>query len=276
MKTPMLSFALAFALGFSAVGLSAFGQTDSAAHAHIKFTDLSVRSNSDGKKHTILLKGTDVDGNTYLMRKSEDVVTQFEINGKAVPREQYKKYEWIIDDLAKPAAPVAPVPPVAPVGAAVAVAPVPPVAPVAPAGPGIPASPATPVAPSSPGMPAPAVPAVAPVPPVAPAGGVTPAAPAAPVMPVAPVPPLPPTAPVPDKRIDSIIADLQDKGIVENDLELSFSLDNYALVVNGKTQPADLFAFFQKKYIKHSQDHFTYSHIGNSMTISVKVDDDKK
>jgi len=268
MKMPIISFGLAFALGLSGFGLSAFSQTDSAAHAHIKFTDLTVKSNNDGKKHTILLKGTDVDGNTYLMRKSEDVVTLFEINGKAVPREQYKKYEWIIDDLAKPEAPVPPV------AAAMPVAPGAPAAPGVPVAPGAPGAPvATAVAPSAPGTPAPAV---APVPPVAPAGGVTPAAPAAPVMPVAPVTPLPPAAPVPDKRIDSIIADMRDKGIVENDLELSFSLDNYALVVNGKTQPADLFAFFQKKYIKHSQDHFTYSHIGNSMTISVKVDDDKK
>lgn len=95
-------------------------------------------------------------------------------------------------------------------------------------------------------------------------------------MPVAPTEPIPPAEPRIDKRIYDIINDLTDKGIIENDPEVSFSLDNNAFVVNGKTQPDDVFAFFRKKYIKHSQDHFHYTRIGSSTTTDVHIDDDKK
>lgn len=133
------------------------------------------------------------------------------------------------------------------------------------------------VASAAPVPPVPPVPPAAPVAPVPPVPSVTPAVPSvAPVAPVPPVPPVPPVAPTVDKRIGYIIDDLVNKRIVENDLELSFSLDNTALVVNGKTEPAEVFVFFQKKYIKHSRDHFNYIHKGGSITINVMTDDDKK
>lgn len=246
MKRPLLSVGLAVALG-----LSASGQADSAVHLHPRFTDLTVRSDNNGNTHTFFMKGTDVDGNTYLMRKSAGRITRFEINGKPVREDQYEKYERLFADLDKPAPPVppvTPVAPVAPVAPAAGMAPVPPAAPMAPAVAMTPAAPTAPVAP---------------------------AAPAAPVMPAAPVPPVPPAEPQADKRIGRIIDDLVDKGIVDNDLELTFSLDNSALVVNGKTEPADVFTFFQKKYIKHARDHFDYSHKGGTTTINVSSDDDK-
>ena len=239
----------------SAAGLGSGSGSGSAKHIH--FSHISINNNNDGTHRSYMLRATDADGNTYLFRKSDDRVVEFEINGKAVARDQYARYEEMFDELATP--PTPPVPPVAPTG---------PVAPVAPGGLVAPVAPVAPTAPmgSGPGGP---VPPVAPVAPVVPATFVAP-----PTSPLPPTPPTPPEPPRANKYISRIIDELIDKGIIPDDVKLTFSLDNEALIVNGVKQPDEVFQAFRKKYIKHTGDHLSYEHSGSSTISSIKIEDD--
>jgi hypothetical protein len=212
------------------------GQTDSAAAGsasastrHIRFTHVVVNRNDDNP-HTFTLRATDSHGNTYRMRKSDDQIVEFEINGKAVPKEQYARYEELFDELANP--PAAPVAPVGP----------------ASAGAVTPAAPAAPVAAS--------------------------AVPAPPASPLPPTPPAPPEPPRANKYISRIIDELIDKGIIADDVKLTFSLDNEQLTVNGVKQPDEVFQAFRQKYIKHAGDHFNYERSGSSTISNIKINDD--
>ena len=220
-----------------------FGQTDSSKHIH--FTDVMVKNNNDGKHKTYLVQATDADGKTYMMRKSDGRIVECEVNGKAVPQDQYAYYEDLLGDLGKP--------------------PIPPMPPAAPAAPGMPASPVAPVAPVG-------VDPVAPAPPAAPA--IAPAIAAPPASPLPPAPPAPPEPPRANKYISKIIDELIDKGVIADDVKLSFSLDNEQMTVNGVKQPDAVFQAFRQKYIKHAGDHFRYEHSGSSTTSTIKIDDD--
>jgi hypothetical protein len=223
------------ALGLAIVlATPAYSQADSSAK-RIRFTDISIDNN--GSLST--LRATDAGGNTYHMRKVEGRVVEFEINDKPVPKDQYRRYEKLFDELGHP--PVPPVPPVPP----------------------MPAGPAAPAAPVSPG--APAAPPAAPAPPVA-------ALP--PVSPTAPTPPAPPEPPRGNKYVSKIIDELIDKGIIQDDVKLIFSLDNVQLTVNGVKQPDEVFQAFKQKYIKHPGDHVTYERSGLSSISNIKIEDD--
>jgi hypothetical protein len=248
----------------SAAGLGSVAGSTSARHIH--FSHISINNDNDGTHRSYTLRATDADGNTYRFRKSDDRVVEFEINGKPVPRDQYAQYEKMFDELATP--PTPPVPPVAPMGPAAPGGLAAPVAPVAPVGPAAPGGPVAPTAPmgSGPGGP---MPSAAPVAPVVPA---TIAAP--PTSPLPPTPPAPPEPPRANKYISRIIDELIDKGIIPDDVKLTFSLDNEALTVNGVKQPDEVFQAFRKKYIKHTGDHLSYEHSGSSSISSIKIEDD--
>jgi len=241
-----------------------FGQADggsvmgSAAGSgkHIRFTDVSVRDNNDGKHQSYTIRATDADGNTYRMRKSDDRIVELEVNGKAVSKDQYAYYDELLGHLEKPVPPVAPVPPAAPVE------------PVAPAAPGVAVAPVAPIAPVAPASAAP----VTPVAPVAPGASPTLAAP--PASPLPPTPPAPPEPPRANKYISHIIDDLINKGIITDENKLTFSLDNEQLTVNGVKQPDEVFGTFKQKYIKHAGDHFRYDRQGSSTITNIKIDDD--
>ncbi len=236
---------------------------------HIHFSHVSINNNNDGTHRSYMLRATDADGNTYRFRKSDDRVVEFEINGKAVSRDQYARYEEMFDELATP--PTPPVPPVAPAGPVAPVAPVAPggpVSPVAPVAPGGLAAPVAPIAPTAPMGSGPG----GPVPPVAPTVPATIAAP--PTSPLPPTPPAPPEPPRANKYISRIIDELIDKGIISDDVKLTFSLDNEALTVNGVKQPDEVFQAFRKKYIKHTGDHLSYERSGSSSISSIKIEDD--
>ena len=269
-KGQVLAFGLAIVLAAPVYSqVDSGGAAGSGSARHIHFTHVSLNNNSEGKHRSYMLRATDVDGNTYRFRKSDDQIVEFEINGKPVPRDRYAQYEDMFDELATP--PTPPVAPVAPVGPAVSSVPIAPAAPVAPATPAGPAGLAAPVAPVAPAG-------------AVPAGAVPPATPAAPVMaatiagpPASPLPPTPPAPPEPpraNKYISRIIDELIDKGIITDDSKLTFSLDNEAMTVNGVKEPDEVFQAFKKKYIKHTGDHFTYERSGSSAISSIKIEDD--
>ncbi len=234
-----------------------FGQTDSSAVGgfgkRFHVNDVSV-INNDGKHKTYSIRATDTRGNSCKMRKIDDKIVLLEVNGKAVPRDQYARYDELLGNLGEP-----PVPPVPPVG---------PVAPGAAVAPGTPAPPVAPVAPVAPAMAAPVTPAA----PAAPAVSPTVATP--PVSPLPPTPPAPPEPPRANKYISHIIDDLFEKGIITEENKLSFLLDNEQLTVNGVKQPDNVFQFFKQKYIRHAGDHFSYERHGSSVITSIKTDDD--
>lgn len=236
-----------------AVVLSApvFGQTDNASVGgfgkRFHVNDVSV-INNDGKHKTYSIQATDIDGNICRMRKIDDKIVLLEVNGKAVPRDQYARYDELLGNLGEP--------------------PVPPVPPVAPAAPGAAMAPAAPVDPVAPAMTAPVTHAA----PAAPAA--SPAVEAPPASPLPPAPPAPPEPARANKYISHIIDDLFDKGIITEENKLSFQLDNEQLTVNGAKQPDDVFRFFKQKYIKHTGDHFNYERNGSSVITTIKTDDD--
>jgi hypothetical protein len=113
------------------------------------------------------------------------------------------------------------------------------------------------------------------VPPVAPAApAVAATIPPPPVSPLPPTPPAPPEPPRGNKYISRIIDELIDKGVISDDLKLTFSLDNEAMTVNGVKQPDEVFQAFRKKYVKHTGDHFSYVRSGSSVISTVKIEDD--
>jgi hypothetical protein len=226
----------------------AYSQTDSSAR-HLNFTEFMSNNNNDGKHRTFTVRATDADGNTYRMRKVGDQVVEFRINNQLVSKDQYGRYEELFDELSAPPPP--PVPPVAPVP------------PVEPMGPVAPAAPADPVAPVAP---------VAPAPPAVPGAGAIPPLP--PVSPLPPTPPVPPEPPRANKYISKIIDELLDKGIIENEKKLIFSLDSAQFTVNGVKQPDDIFQAFKQKFIKHPGDHVNYEQSGFSSISNIKIEDD--
>jgi len=57
-------------------------------------------------------------------------------------------------------------------------------------------------------------------------------------------------------EINEIINDLATAGVIDDSTNLSFTLNNDELIVNGKKQSAELHEKLRKKYILHKKDHY--------------------
>jgi beta-lactamase regulating signal transducer with metallopeptidase domain len=69
--------------------------------------------------------------------------------------------------------------------------------------------------------------------------------------------------------VSRIISDLNNRKLVSDGDNLSFSLTNTELIVNGSKQPAEIHQQFKEKYIQNSSDHFNYSRKGNTTSITI-------
>jgi beta-lactamase regulating signal transducer with metallopeptidase domain len=72
-----------------------------------------------------------------------------------------------------------------------------------------------------------------------------------------------------NEEISSIINDLTENDLINNAEVLSFSLNNHELMVNGKRQPAEMHQSFKQKYIQKPGDVFNYSKKGSSTSITI-------
>jgi len=72
-----------------------------------------------------------------------------------------------------------------------------------------------------------------------------------------------------DKIIKPILERLVDKGLVTQVDEVSFSLDNKELIVNGKEQPREVFESFRSEFLHSSEDYIKYSKHGGSESSSI-------
>lgn len=123
--------------------------------------------------------------------------------------------------------------------------------------------PPPPLAPMPPAPPAPVDPAeLAPPPPPAPPQVVMP-----------PTPPAPP-APPSDKAIKALVSELKAMKIISSEKDLSFSLNNKGLSVNGVWQPEEVFEKLKSKYLKSNTDYIIYdaegTHIHTHVSVSSK------
>ncbi|HWJ30458.1 MAG TPA: hypothetical protein VNS32_28250, partial [Flavisolibacter sp.] len=69
--------------------------------------------------------------------------------------------------------------------------------------------------------------------------------------------------------ISRILSDLNNQNLVPDPENLSFSLTNNELIVNGTKQPAEIHQRFKEKYIQKSGDRFNYSRKGNTTSITI-------
>jgi hypothetical protein len=69
--------------------------------------------------------------------------------------------------------------------------------------------------------------------------------------------------------VSRIISDLSNRKLVSDPENLSFSLTNNELIVNGTKQPAEIHRQFKDKYIQKSGDRFNYSKKGNTTSITI-------
>lgn len=69
--------------------------------------------------------------------------------------------------------------------------------------------------------------------------------------------------------ISRIISDLNNRKLVSDEDNLSFSLTNNELIVNGTKQPAEIHQQFKEKYLQNSGDRFNYSKKGNTTSITI-------
>jgi DNA repair exonuclease SbcCD ATPase subunit len=83
----------------------------------------------------------------------------------------------------------------------------------------------------------------------------------------------PPVPPVIDNvTVSSVIDDLLEEKVITNQNDLSFTLNNEILKVNGVVQPKELHAKLKEKYIKSKKDHVIYSKHGGSTHTEVSID----
>jgi hypothetical protein len=75
-----------------------------------------------------------------------------------------------------------------------------------------------------------------------------------------------------DRTIDMIISRLKAQQLIDDETNMSFNLDQNALVVNGKTQPAEVHQKFKEIYIRSPKDHFTYTRHGGMILANIYVD----
>jgi bla regulator protein blaR1 len=69
--------------------------------------------------------------------------------------------------------------------------------------------------------------------------------------------------------VTRIIDDLNDQNLVNDENNLSFSLSDKELVVDGKKQAAEIHNQFKEKYIQNNRDRFIYSKKGNATSITI-------
>lgn len=69
--------------------------------------------------------------------------------------------------------------------------------------------------------------------------------------------------------VSRIISDLDNHKLVPDADNLSFSLTNTELIVNGTKQPAEMHKEFKEKYIQNSSDRFNYLRKGNTTSITI-------
>ncbi len=165
---------------------------------------------------------------------------QFEDQQAQIVRqeEQYKKQVESGDEFI--VGPIPPIPPIAPIGPIAPIAPIPPMEPMKPMEP------------------------FSPVPPVAPV---------APIEPIEPIPPVPPTD---NKTVNEIISVLEDANIITDEDNVSFSLNNSELIVNGVKQPDALQARLKKQYFKSATDYIKYKakkrNNGKEISTDISID----
>ena len=70
-------------------------------------------------------------------------------------------------------------------------------------------------------------------------------------------------------EINSIINELTKNNVITTSDALSFSLNNKELIVNGKKQPANLHQSFKEKHIQKPGDYIRYSKKGGSTNITI-------
>jgi bla regulator protein blaR1 len=73
-------------------------------------------------------------------------------------------------------------------------------------------------------------------------------------------------------ELSQIIAELGESGVVNDEKNFSFVLDDNELVVDGKKQLADLHESLRKKHIKHKKDYFKYKAKENSRSTDIYVE----
>jgi len=238
---------------------------------------------------------TDDKGNHYEIRKLNDKVTGFKVNGILVPTEQYERYLYVFVAFAAeqerpfppPPEPASDAPLSAPVPDTHPPAPVP-IAPSPASAPGSPLPAPFPATPAQPGQPTQSTQSTQPSQPGQPTQPTQPGQPTQSTEPMEPTQPAQPeTAPTlaspliytkqPNIYVIMISADLVSLGLIQHPETFSFILDARKLLVNGKKQPSAIFEKFKTKYIRHSRDHFIYSQYytpkGSGSHCEVNVDD---
>jgi beta-lactamase regulating signal transducer with metallopeptidase domain len=70
-------------------------------------------------------------------------------------------------------------------------------------------------------------------------------------------------------EVSQIISDLNNRKLASDADNLSFSLSNKELIVNGTKQPAEIHQQFKEKYIQKDNDRFNYSRKGNTTSITI-------
>lgn len=73
-------------------------------------------------------------------------------------------------------------------------------------------------------------------------------------------------------ELSQIITELGDAGVVKDEKNFSFTLDNNELIVDGKKQAADLHDSLRNKHIRHKKDYFKYKAKENSRSTDIYVE----
>jgi hypothetical protein len=74
-----------------------------------------------------------------------------------------------------------------------------------------------------------------------------------------------------ESLLASIVDDLMDEKIIEDENELSFELTNDGLIVNGTQQPADTHQKLKKKYLNKAGDFIKYKNSKKSGSRSTNI-----
>ena len=73
-------------------------------------------------------------------------------------------------------------------------------------------------------------------------------------------------------ELAQIIAELGESGVVKDEKNFSFALDDNELIVDGKKQSEDLHDSLRKKHIRHKKDYFKYKAKENSRSTDIYVE----
>jgi len=196
----------------------------------ITIEQLSVKSESNDGRLKYHAKATDKDGNHYEVRRQNDQVTEFRLNGQLIPKEEYDRYSAIFDSIetARKSIPK-PLPPV-------------------PAGPPTVSTPTTPPTSSD-----------------APSAlwmrlNLDSAAAASRTSEHAPTPEDPMVYNTfKNPYAKQMLLDLIKDGLVADLNHISFVLTTDEMTVNGVLQPNNIYQVYRAKYITHPGDHMIYS-----------------